>query len=177
MPFFWVGRSSFSDAKKLTSSLELALRNFPAKWEKALNDAGDIAQKYLARQFKDQGGEFGSKWAPLAPGTKKQRAKAGYKPSGPILVRRGWLRASVISKTSANAKREVTHRGITLYSTLKTKSGLNLYSLHQKGTKRMPAREIHKEGDPPFISQRGWNEIKTRFVGMFVEIRREMERK
>jgi hypothetical protein len=173
---FHIGRSTYKDIQDITRSLQIATQVFPRKWRKALHDAGDIAHKYYGRQFKSMGSEFGGKWKELAPGTQKDRKRKGYRPRRPILVRRGWLRATMISKRSANAKRVVTNRGIVMKSTLRTKSGLNMYSLHQKGGGKLPARKISREGQPPFISRAGWEEIRTRFVGMFFEIRREMER-
>ena len=173
--FFSLSQASFREMERLQKALNLALSMFPALWRKALNDAGDIAHKYYDRQFKSEGAEFGTKWKDLAASTQRQRQKKGYKPAHPILVRRGYLRASVASKTSANARRTVTAQGIVMASTLKTKSGLNLLALHQAGGKHLPKRQIYKAGEPPFISQRGWKEIKLRFLGMFIEIRRAME--
>jgi len=162
--------------KRVSKNLERAFKKFPSLWKKALNDAGDIALKYYDKQFKSEGAAFGSKWKRLSESTKADRVRKGYKPSGPILVRRGWLRASVASKTSAHAKRVVNRKGIVMYSTLKTKSGLNLLALHQEGGKNRPQRKIYKDGDPPFISTKGWKEIKVRFIGMFVQIRRGLEK-
>lgn len=177
MAFFSLGRSGFRDIKHISNALERSLKKFPGLWIKALHDAGDIVHKYFDIQFKKSGTEFGSKWEKLSEATQINRRRKGYKPAGPILVRRGWLRASVASKTSANAKRVVNRKGIVMYSTLKTKSGLNMLALHHGGGKYLPKRKIYKEGDPPFISARGWKEIKIRFIGMFVEVRREMEKK
>ena len=169
-----IGQASFQGVEQLRQALERAGAMFPTLWKKALDDAADIAQKFLGRQFATAGREFGAAWSPLAKSTQADRKRKGYKPSRPILVRRGWLRASVIEKRSANHQRTVTLHGVTLASSLKTKSGLNLLMLHQAGTAKMPARKIFKEGQPPFISQRGWEEIKIRFMGAFVELRREM---
>lgn len=173
---FSIGRSTYRDLRQLQRALGTAQREFPALWIKALNDAADIALKYFLRQFHSQGAEFGQRWQPLKSATMKDRQRKGYKPAQPILVRRGWLRASVTSKTSTNAKREVTQGGIKLYSTLKTKSGHNLLMIHHSGvpSRKIPPRPIYKEG--MWISETGWNEIKTRFLGMFIELRRKMER-
>jgi len=172
---FSLGNKNYRKARELTADLRKMLDKFPHKWIKALDDAGDIAQKFLDLQFYEEGYEFETHWRSLALATQKDRARKGYRPEHPVLVRRGWLRASVVSKTSKNAKRVTSHRGIVLYSTLQTKSGLNMVKLHQKGGKYLPARKIYKEGNPPFISERGWKEIKVRFTGMFYEIRRELE--
>jgi len=167
-----IGQSVYKDIDRVRKAMEYANRVFPSKWKKALDDAGDIAQKYFGRQFATEGSEFGTKWQDLAPSTQKDRKRKGYKPAHPILVRRGWLRASVVKKTSANHKREVTIGGIKMMSTLKTKSGLNLLMLHQDGGTKLPARKIYGE---KWISEAGWSEIKTRFMGMFLEIRIGME--
>lgn len=172
-----IGASTYQGIEHLRQALERGSSMFPALWKKALDDAADIAQKFLGRQFATAGHEFGTAWPVLAKSTQADRKRKGYKPARPILVRRGWLRASVIDKRSANHQRTVTLHGITLSSSLKTKSGLNLVTLHQEGTAKMPARKIFKEGQPPFISQRGWEEIKIRFIGAFIELRREMEAK
>ena len=170
---FSIGRSTYRDLEKMRKAIKIMSKSFDRYWLKALDDVADIAQKYFMRQFASHGGEFGTPWKPLAPSTQKNRQKAGYTPSRPILVRRGWLRASVVSKTSAKHRRVITIRGIKLYSTLKTKSGHNLLLIHQLGTAKIPARQIYKRGE--WISKRGWNEIRLRFMGMFFEIRREME--
>lgn len=172
---FSIGNRTYEDVQRVMGALNIATQAFPRKWRKALDDAGDIAQKYFGRQFATQGSEFGTPWRELAEGTQKDRKRKGYKASRPILVRRGWLRASLVSKTSTNAKRLITQKGIVLKSMLKTKSGLNMYSLHQTGGKHLPARKMTAEGEPPFLSKAGWKEIETRFLGMFFEIRREME--
>ena len=173
---FAIGRSTYRDLRQMRRAIGTAQRDFPKLWLKALNDAANIALKYFLRQFASQGAEFGQRWQPLKTATMKDRQRKGYKPAQPILVRRGWLRASVTSKTSANAKREVTQQGIKLYSTLKTKGGHNLLMIHQEGapSRNIPPRPVFKEG--MWISEAGWNEIKTRFMGMFVELRRKMER-
>jgi len=168
-----IGSSTFSDIRQLRQTLKHAKKRFPRLWLKALDDVADIAQKYFARQFSTEGGEFGKRWAPLAPGTNEDRVRKGYRPAHPILVRRGWLRASVISKSSAHHKRSITIRGIKMWSSLKTKSGHNLLMIHEQGGEHLPRREIRKPDT--FISRRGWQEIRTRFVGMFVQLRREME--
>ena len=149
-------------------------RAFPRLWVKALNDSGDIAHKYYDRQFANQGAEFGSPWKALAARTQIDRVRHGYRPSRPILVRRGWLRASVASKSSAHAQRSVNMQGITMWSSVPAR-GHNLLDIHQHGTNRIPARPIYREGTPPYISQRGWNEIQARLTGMFVELRRMVE--
>jgi len=167
-----VGREVFSSIQRWQRGLQNVQREFDPKWIKALNDAGDIAHKYFDRQFDSQGGEFGRPWRQLAPSTQRDRMRRGYRPARPILVRRGWLRASVASKTSAHARRTVNRNGITLWSTLTTKTGgHNLYEIHHRGTSKIPARPIHNES-PPWISTAGWSEIEARFMGMFVELRR-----
>lgn len=175
-PVFQIGASTYKDIKALRKALQRGEKVFPEKWKKALDDAGDIAQKFLSHQFDKEGKEFGTPWRPLALSTQKDRARKGYKPEHPILVRRGWLRASIIHKRSAHHKRVITNTGIIMTSGVKTKSGLNLFELHQEGTRKIPARRMIKTGGPLFISERGWREIKTRFLGMFYEIRREMEK-
>lgn len=174
---FQIANSTFGDIKKMTKAIAMATAAFPSLWEKALNDSGDIALKYFGRQFKSEGAEMTAKWKPLSPGTIKSRKRKGYKP-GPVLVRRGWLRASMTSKTSASAQRKVSKTGITMWSTLKTKGGgHNLAEIHHRGTRTIPARPIYRESSPPFISQKGWDEIGVRLTGMFLELRRMMETK
>lgn len=175
---FRIGKAGFHDMQHLVQALELTQRQFPELWIKALNDVGDIAHKYFGRQFASEGGEFGEKWAALKQRTQEDRKRRGYKPAHPILVRRGYLRASLTSKTSAYAQRTVTIRGIEMKSTLTTKTGnYNLFEKHQSGAGRIPARKMSAEGDPPFLSKSGWKEIQTRFLGMFFELRLAMERK
>ncbi len=171
---FSIGRQGFKDMDKLINSMSRATSAFPRKMEKAMHDAGDIAQKHIARNFASHGSEFGNSWKPLHPLTQKDRKKKGFKPSRPILVRRGWLRASLTSKTSANAKREISSRGIKMYSTLKVKGGDNLFEIHQRGLGRVPARKMVREGSPPWVSASAWKEIEARFLGAFLEVRREM---
>lgn len=170
---FSVGKSTYSDLNKLDAAVKQMKNCFDKKLLKAFDDITDIAQKYLMRQFASHGSEFGTPWAPLKKSTQKNRQRKGYKPSRPILVRRGWLRASIVSKTSANHRREITVKGIKLYSVLKVKGGHNLFFIHHEGTKTIPARQIYKRGE--WISKRGWGEIRLRLIGMFFEIRREME--
>jgi len=177
MTFFSIGPRTYGDIDNLLAALKEADKSFPGKWGKTLGDSADIALKYMLRQFGTAGAEFGTPWKQLAPATQEDRRRKGYKPKRPILVRRGWLRASLTSKTSANIVIKISSRGIIMMSVLKTKTGHNLFELHQKGGGKLPPRKMTKEGSPPFISEKGWKEIETRMVGMFFEIRREMERR
>lgn len=173
---FYIGKSTFRDLRQLKQALNKAEKRLPVLQLKAMNDIADIARKHFQNQFGTEGAAFSTKWAQLAKSTRADRKRRGYKPARPILVRRGWLRASVVSKTSAKHKAVISETQITLSSILKTKNGkYNLLELHQKGTKKMPARKIFREGTPPFISAAGWKEVEARFTGMFIELRREME--
>jgi len=173
---FSVGSSTFREIDRLLAGINAAQGQFPKLWLKALNDAADIATKHIARNFSTQGTEFGNKWSSLAASTQADREKKGFKPTGPILVRRGRLRASLIDKKSAGHIRKITVNGIEMQSNVKTSGGNNLFLIHQGGTKNIPSRKMVREGTPPWISQNGWKEIQLRFVGTFIEIRRLMEK-
>lgn len=174
MALFKIGEASFNGVRELQQALDRGRNAFSSLWLKALRDCADIAQKYYGRQFARHGQEFGTPWRALRPSTKADRARHGYKPDHPILVRRGWLRASIVSKTSHHHKREITVNGIKMYSLLTTKDGrFNMMEIHQKGSKRLPARKIYLES---WISKAGWDEIKARLTGMFIELRRVMEK-
>ncbi len=171
---FSIGRQFFKDMEEMVSAINYANKKFPPKLEKAMNDIADIAIKHIEINYNSEGKYFGKPWKPLKKSTQAQRLRKGYNPTTPILVRRGRLRASVVSKNSVNHRRIVTKKGISVRSAAKTKSGLNLFDIHQKGTRRIPARKIVREGNPPWINDQGWKEIQTRLVGMFLEVRREM---
>lgn len=172
---FQVGQSAFRDVESLESAISKARRDFPSMWKKALHDSADIPRKHLANNFEKSGAKFSQQWTELALSTQKQRLKKGYKPQKPILVRRGWLRASVTNKNSKNHKQEINENGITLYSTLTIQGGHNLFDIHQHGTKKIPARPMSNKGNPQFIDNQGWKEIEARLTGLFLELRERME--
>ena len=159
---FSIGKNAFDDINKLQKALNKQKKIFPTKWDKALFDAADIARKFFERNFGTRGAEFGNKWKSLAKSTQKDRKRKGFKATRPILVRRGRLSASVVDKRSAGHVQTISRTGIMLQSRA-TVNGRNLFTIHQKGTKRIPARKMVKEGTPPFISKRGWEEIRCAF--------------
>lgn len=173
--FFSIGPGAKKDIAKIKRVLEKAQSEFPKLWLKTLNDSADIARKHLLINFNSQGGAFGAKWPKLKLATQLDRKRKGFKPTRPILVRRGRLRASIVDKRSAGHRQRITQSGITLASAV-TVGGHNLFNIHQKGTRVIPARKMVRDGSPPWVSTRAWNEIRLRMVGMFVELRRAMEK-
>ena len=86
-------------------------------------------------------GAFGgkAKWKPLSP--KYELWKESRYPGQPILVLTGALRASLTQSSDQDHIYEPTDTGVAMGTKIRTPNGRwNLGLLHQKGTRKMPAR-------------------------------------
>ena len=79
--------------------------------------------------FAKQGFNFGTAWRPLASSTRSQRARLGYNPARPILVRSGGLR-------------EATREGILTKDTATVVNKSRIAVYHQKGGSKIPKRMV-----------------------------------
>ena len=62
-----------------------------------------LLKRLVRRRFDTQGGSQGRFWASLAPSTRKQRARLGFPPTTPKLVRTGTLRRHASEKARQKA--------------------------------------------------------------------------
>jgi len=118
--------------------------------ERVSNDLGDmrpawdrIHQNFLQGEHGTFAleGAFGgkAKWKPLSP--KYALWKESRYPGQPILALKGSLRASLTQASDPDHVYEATADGVTMGTKLRTPDGRwNLGLLHQKGTRKMPAR-------------------------------------
>lgn len=155
---------AISRLSRLIAVLRSLASTADSRWVSAMKDVADIARREYLKQFESEGAAFGKRWAALAAFTKADRARKGFPAAGPILVRRGLLKDSVTNPRSSNSRTVVTRSGVTLESTLRTRSGTSLYMLHQRGGKNLPERKISRDGSPAFISRSGWKEVEGRIM-------------
>lgn len=99
--------------------------------------ADGIKQQHQAN-FTRQGSGNGS-WRQLAPATVADRRRQGYAGNRPILVRRGDLRRSFVERGGDNYER-VWQSPVGL--TIESGSDDPRAIFHERGTNRMPAREV-----------------------------------
>lgn len=87
--------------------------------------------------FSGQRSGDGQSWAALKPSTIRERLAGGY-PAGPILVRSGHLRASLLNRGASDSYEEVqtTGDGWTLLVGTEDRKAI----FHEIGTSKMPAR-------------------------------------
>lgn len=102
---------------------------------RAIADA--IRQQFQAN-FTRQGSGNGA-WRPLAPATVADRRRQGYAGNRPILVRRGDLRRSFVERGGDNYER-IWQSPVGL--TIESGSDDPRAIFHERGTSRMPAREV-----------------------------------
>lgn len=76
----------------VTQSIKDILNNL-IHWQEPIEDILTVLEDRCKKNIDNQGYFFG-RFKPLAEETKKQRARLGYNPSRPILVRSGTLRES-----------------------------------------------------------------------------------
>lgn len=62
----------------------------------ARSEAHNIARSFFSQNFSTEGKRLGKKWQPLSSRTQADRRRAGYGPTGPMLVRRGSLKNIVL---------------------------------------------------------------------------------
>lgn len=92
----------------------------------------------FAQNFAQEGGLFGriSAWAPLAPGTVRERVRLGYGGAHPILYRTGQLAQSTSQRGTPGNIFDVQPMRLTVGT------ATPYAQFHQQGTSRMPARRI-----------------------------------
>ena len=92
----------------------------------------------FAAVFASEGAAGAAPWAELAEATRRERARLGYPPAHPILVRTGDYRASFVDPGHADHVSEWTSGGGVW--TIAEGSSHRLAQYHEQGTSRMPAR-------------------------------------
>ena len=103
------------------------VKDFREPLKEILEDFHEIEKK----QFSSEGGYGSGGWAPLAPVTVEQKARAGYPYD--ILVRTGDLRDAMTGGSGSEA--EVTKDSLKVMMPWYGK-------FHQQGTRRMPRRPV-----------------------------------
>ncbi|MBT9144602.1 MAG: hypothetical protein DDT42_00444 [candidate division WS2 bacterium] len=129
---------------------------------KMIADGGTLGKRTIPgfyadqlKTFKKEGKHEGKpKWASLSP--KYREWKKTHYPGKKILVRTGELKEATTTKTAKGSVFEQTKTLLRMGVNLPV-GGWNLAMLHQKGTRKMPAREVIK------LSTRQ----KAGWVGMF----------
>ena len=94
-----------------------------------LRSTGDYFIKRVEQGFRTETDPYGQKWAPLSPATIAQKERLGYPRK--ILTRKGDMRRSP----------KATIQGKSVKITVAFPS-----EFHQRGTKKMPQRQILPEG-------------------------------
>ena len=114
---------------KLNSSFKRFEKEIVSNAKEPLQQSAQIVKDESDKNFATQGFTYGEAWKPLAPSTRKQRARLGFNPARPILERTGGLRRSTrIVK--------VTNREAVVQNTNK------VAKYHDKGGTKMPKRTI-----------------------------------
>ena len=118
--------------KRSMAKLEATFKNMVngvVSAQAPLKESAEIVRDESVRNFKDQGYTYGTAWKPLTSRTRRDRARKGYSPARPILVRRGTLRdgARVTSVTSSQSI---------------VRNPVDYAKYHQFGTKNMVQRVV-----------------------------------
>lgn len=138
---------TISGGRKLLDNLEKykGIDKIVYKWM-ASGEPTAIMQTSFDKNFRAEGRP---RWKPLANATIKSRIKSGF-PASPILSRTGKLRDAVVSM-----KGEISQRGNMVSIEFGEKQILDgeqkrKYKIHQKGTKRIPSRQMVKFNEEDF---------------------------
>lgn len=114
------------NSKNVINGLTRLIKNL--EFTKPLKDTKKLIDQQTQRNFDTQGYTLGRAWTPLAVSTREQRAREGYGPARPILVRSGGLRRSFNGDIKSN--------------TLIYKSNSKIFPYHQLGTRKMRQRKM-----------------------------------
>ena len=109
-------------------------------WEDIATDLMSLETKVFA----SEGGAIGVTWPALSPAYARWKARHGF--SQKILERTGELRRSLTEKSSGDMVLEITPDSLAFGTALMVGSWF-LGTLHQEGTRRMPARPIMPESE------------------------------
>ena len=103
-----------------------------------LEQIGEDLLGDFAANMVTEGGFFapGGSWTPLAPSTVRQRTRLGYGGASPMLWRTGGLAQSLATRSAPGNVFEVTP------TTLRVGSEVFYAGYHQRGTRKMPRRQI-----------------------------------
>jgi len=132
--FITIQVTGLADRRRRLATWGTKIGTLAPAWAQVAEDLrGDFAAQFAA-----QGGYYGktSKWAPLKPGTVKDRERLGYFGPAPILFRTGELFSSLVDPENAAHIEDITATTLTI--------GTNYFTapFHQLGTARMVARPI-----------------------------------
>lgn len=99
----------------------------------------EVFEEAIAEQFDTEGAHGGSPWPELASSTQFERARQGFGPAHPILVRTGELRDSFLDRTHPDA---ISEHGRLRWAR-GSRSG-HRPDVHQRGSRdgRIPRRRI-----------------------------------
>ena len=100
-------------------------------------------QRYVESVFLEEGTPS---WAPLRPGTRAIRERAGFSPANPILIRTGSYKAALMGEGAQGSLLEQTSMGKGFR--LKIGTTDPRFDYHELGTRRMPARPIAPNVEP-----------------------------
>lgn len=119
-------------------------RFFDAVMEELPEVVEDTVANMIADVFQFEGPR--NEWVALAPYTQEERARLGYGPHRPILVREGVYRGALIDSRSPFyvSERESIGEGSFVQRIGTTHP---LFPWHEKGTRFMPARPATPFGD------------------------------
>jgi phage gpG-like protein len=132
--YITISVTGLADRRRRLATWGTKIESLAPAWEQVAEDLrGDFAAQFAA-----QGGYYGksSKWAPLKPGTVKDRIRLGFFGPAPILFRTGALFSSLVDPENAAHVEQITSTSLTI--------GTNYFTapFHQLGTARMPARQV-----------------------------------
>jgi len=134
-------RKNRGKLRRVFKAWDHVVRNFaytlPAK-------AKEVVAHVIFNVFENEG--FQNPWAPLTPSTQKERARLGYGPEHPILVREGTYMGAFIHSDSPYYVAEETPTGENSY-VLEIGTTNPLFPWHEKSTRFMPARPTTPIGD------------------------------
>lgn len=104
------------------------------------NKIAAVVREGHAENFANQRAGDGGAWAPLAPATQRDRARKGFAPARPILIRRGdYLQG--FTKLGHPEHVEVVEKTATGLSIFVGSRDFRVGAL-EEGTDNMPAREV-----------------------------------
>lgn len=110
---------------------------------------GDYMLERIDKRFRYEG--LPKRWAPLAPATLRDKARQGYAGRG-ILQRTGRLRRGFRAVSTPRTLQIINRRSVR---------GVNLYQVHQHGTRTIPARRMVDFGD---VERKALRRFTARYV-------------
>ena len=130
--------SGFLDGLQIIDRKLAAIEERASDMSPAHGAVVKVFNEIARRNFETEGASSAAgKWAPLKPSTQRDRARKGYPPANPILVREGDLRGSVVGQTGDSIVVSTPR-----YLAIGTATPYAVYHQSRAPRKKLPRRPI-----------------------------------